>query len=173
MVIIRIENCWKRPVVVDTNVILRFLLADHPDHFRQAAALMADVREGKARAYVPESDRSVGLQMPQLLQRIHRVGEDREHRAGRDRIEQIADVVVARGPGHREQAPGIAATLRHLQVALGIQERRALGEEDRERPHGAIRHGILHIIAGAFIRKSLNDRAKERHKAIEGRWTVV
>jgi predicted nucleic acid-binding protein len=45
----------KRSVVVDTNVILRFLLADHPEHFRQAAALMADIREGKVQAYVPES----------------------------------------------------------------------------------------------------------------------
>ena len=45
----------KRPVVVDTNMILRFLLADHPDHFRQATALMADIREGKIQAYVPES----------------------------------------------------------------------------------------------------------------------
>ena len=111
--------------------------------------------------------------MPQLRQRVHRVGEDGKHRVGRDRIEQIADVVVARGPGHREQAPGVAASLRDLHSSLEIQERRALGEKDRERPYGGIRHGIGHIIAGAFIRKPLNDQAKDRHKAIEGRWTVV
>jgi len=77
--------------------------------------------------------------------------------AGWDRIEQIADVVVARGLSHREQAPGIAASLRHFQIALGIQERRALSEEDRERPHGGIGHGIQHVIAHAFIRKPLDD----------------
>ncbi len=38
--------------------------------------------------------------MPQLMQRIHRVGEGGKHRLGRDRIEQIADLVVARGLCH-------------------------------------------------------------------------
>lgn len=80
-------------------------------------------------------------------------------------------MVVARGPGHREQAPGVAATLRYLQIALGIQERRALGEEDREPSHGGIGHGILHIIARAFIRKPRNGRAKKRHQVVEGRGT--
>jgi len=94
--------------------------------------------------------------MPQPMQRVHCVGEDGKHRAGRDRIEQIADVVVARGLCHPEQAPGVAASLRYLQVALGIQERRALGEEDRECPYGGIRHGVLHIIARALIRKPFN-----------------
>ena len=59
--------------------------------------------------------------MSQLMQRLHRVGEDGKHRAGRDRIEQIADVVVARGAGHPEQISGVAASLRPVRQALGLQ----------------------------------------------------
>ena len=89
--------------------------------------------------------------MPQRLQRIYRVGEEGKHRAGRNRIKQIADVVVSWNLCHPEQALDNAASLRHLQRALEIQERRALGEEDRE-----CRHGIDHIITRALIWKSLN-----------------
>ena len=65
-------------------------------------------------------------------------------------------MVVTWGLCHPEQALGVAAALRDLQVALGIQERRALGEEDRERPHGGIGHGIRHIIARTCICKPIN-----------------
>jgi len=41
--------------VVDTNFILRFLLADHDSHYRQAAAFMEGVQSGRERAYIPES----------------------------------------------------------------------------------------------------------------------
>ncbi len=77
-------------------------------------------------------------------------------------------MVVAWGPGHREQAPSIAATLRHLQIALGIQERWTLGEKDRGCPKGGIRHGMLHIITRTLIRKLLNARSKDLHKTVEG-----
>jgi hypothetical protein len=91
--------------------------------------------------------------MPQLMQRVQRLGEEGKHRVGRDRIEQIADVIIARDPGHPEQALGVAASLRHRHRSLEIQARRALGEEDRERPYGGIRHGIHRTITRAFIRK--------------------
>ena len=90
------------------------------------------------------------------MQRLHGVGEDGKHGAGWDRIEQIADVVVTWDLCHLEQALDIAASLRHLQRALEIQKRRALGEEDRERPHCRIRHGIHYIITRALIGKPLN-----------------
>jgi len=38
--------------VVDTNVILRYLLADHEAHYEAASAFMAQVRTGAMRAYV-------------------------------------------------------------------------------------------------------------------------
>ncbi len=41
--------------IVDTNFILRFLLADHAQHYRQASAFMALVQNGQERAYIPES----------------------------------------------------------------------------------------------------------------------
>ncbi|MGD8555867.1 MAG: hypothetical protein PVF23_00420 [Chromatiales bacterium] len=41
-------------------------------------------------------------------------------------------------------------------TSLEIQERRALGEKDRERANGGVRHGILDIITGVFILKPLN-----------------
>jgi hypothetical protein len=94
--------------------------------------------------------------MPQRLQRLYRVGEQRKHRARRDRIEQIADVVVARDLCHPEQAMGITASRCHFQRSLEIQERRTLSEEDRECLHGGICHGLHHIITRAFIRKPLN-----------------
>ncbi len=40
--------------VVDTNFILRFLLADLPQHYRQAAAFMEAVQAGRERAWIPE-----------------------------------------------------------------------------------------------------------------------
>jgi len=41
--------------VLDTNFILRFLLADHDSHYRQAFAFMEAVQSGRERAYIPES----------------------------------------------------------------------------------------------------------------------
>jgi len=50
-----IRWCMKNIHVVDTNFILRFLLADHAQHYRQAAALMELVQSGRECAYIPES----------------------------------------------------------------------------------------------------------------------
>jgi len=41
--------------VVDTNFILRFLLADHEMHYQQASAFMEAVQSGSELAYIPES----------------------------------------------------------------------------------------------------------------------
>lgn len=45
----------KSTTVVDTNVILRYLLADHEEHFDQAKAFMDQVRDGRVRAYVSDA----------------------------------------------------------------------------------------------------------------------
>jgi len=42
------------PRVTDANVILRYLLADHPSFSPQAAAFFAQVRSGEAAALIPE-----------------------------------------------------------------------------------------------------------------------
>ncbi len=42
------------PRVTDANVILRYLLADHPEFSSQAAAFFEQVRNGEAAAFIPE-----------------------------------------------------------------------------------------------------------------------
>lgn len=45
----------KNTTVLDTNVILRYLLNDHPQHFQRAQTFMADVISGKTTVYIPDS----------------------------------------------------------------------------------------------------------------------
>ncbi len=44
----------KNTCVVDANVILRYLLADQPDHFRKADQFMGQVKVGEVGAFIPE-----------------------------------------------------------------------------------------------------------------------
>lgn len=41
--------------VIDTNVILRYLLADHPEQFEKVRAFMEEVKTGTRRVLIPES----------------------------------------------------------------------------------------------------------------------
>ena len=45
----------KNTTVLDTNVILRYLLNDHPKYFQISSAFMQTIKDGDAIAYVPES----------------------------------------------------------------------------------------------------------------------
>ncbi len=45
----------KNTTVLDTNVILRYLLNDHPKYFQIADAFMQKIKCGDATAYIPES----------------------------------------------------------------------------------------------------------------------
>ena len=45
----------KNITVLDTNVILRYLLNDHPQHFQRAQVFMADVISGEITVYIPDS----------------------------------------------------------------------------------------------------------------------
>ncbi len=56
--------------VIDTNVILRFLLADEPKLFARASALFAEVRTGKRKAYLAES---VAAECILVLTKFYRV----------------------------------------------------------------------------------------------------
>ncbi len=113
------------------------------------------------------ADAAIGLQMTVLTQHLHHGGKDRQHRRGRNRVEQIPDLVVARDLRYPKQGQGVVAPLRYLQGALEIQERRALREEHRERPERRIRHGIRDI-ARALVGKTLDHRPKELDQAAEG-----
>lgn len=41
--------------VIDTNIVLRLLMADEPRHFELAKRIMDDVRAGKLKAFLAES----------------------------------------------------------------------------------------------------------------------
>ncbi len=41
--------------VIDTNIVLRLLMADQPGHFEHAKRIMDEVRMGKRKAYLAES----------------------------------------------------------------------------------------------------------------------
>lgn len=43
-----------KPRVTDANVILRYLLADHPNLSKRATEFLGQVRDGKAKALIPE-----------------------------------------------------------------------------------------------------------------------
>jgi predicted nucleic acid-binding protein len=44
----------KNTYVIDANIILRYLLADHPEHFQQAKDFMDRVKDGTVGAFIPE-----------------------------------------------------------------------------------------------------------------------
>jgi hypothetical protein len=70
-------------------------------------------------------DGAIRLELTAGRQGIDHRGKDRQHGAGRDRIEQIADLIVARDLAEPKQAQRVVAPLGHLQGALEIQERGA------------------------------------------------
>lgn len=45
----------KNTTVIDTNVILRYLLNDHEEHFEIAKTFMLEVKAGDKFAYIPDS----------------------------------------------------------------------------------------------------------------------
>ena len=44
----------KNTYVVDANVILRYLLSDHPKHYEKAVQFMGQVKLGEVEAFIPE-----------------------------------------------------------------------------------------------------------------------
>lgn len=59
-----------KPSLIDANVILRYLLADHAELHRQAKALLDDVRIGHRHIIVPES---VLAECVYVMQRLYQV----------------------------------------------------------------------------------------------------
>lgn len=56
--------------VVDANVILRYLLADHPEHFQKAKRFLGQVKEGAIRVFIPEG---VLIECVHVLLKIYKV----------------------------------------------------------------------------------------------------
>lgn len=63
----------KKTNVVDTNVILRFLLADHEAHYRHAEAFFSKVQAGTVSAFVPEC---VIAECVYVLQKVYGVPDN-------------------------------------------------------------------------------------------------
>jgi len=87
--------------VVDTNVILRYLLADHEGHFGRAKAFMDKVRDGEIRAYVSDA---VLAECVYVLLKVYEVPKQR-----------IADSLSAILSLRGTTGPNVAA----MQSALG------------------------------------------------------
>ena len=64
----------KSTVVVDTNVILRYLLADHEEHFDLAKEFMDKVRDGETRAYLTDA---VLAECVYVLLKVYEVPKER------------------------------------------------------------------------------------------------
>src|SRR4051794_12119268 len=75
----------------------------------------------------------------------NRLAESREEVIGRDRIEHVADVIVAGNAGDAEQGLAVRAAVAGLELALMIEEGGALGEEHREGGQAGVGHGIMTV----------------------------
>jgi predicted nucleic-acid-binding protein len=64
--------------VIDTNIVLRYLLADHEDLFERARQLMSEVQAGRRKAYLAES---VAAECILVLTKFYKV--PKEEAAGR------------------------------------------------------------------------------------------
>jgi predicted nucleic-acid-binding protein len=60
----------KNTYVVDANVILRYLLSDHPEHFQKAVQFMGQVKLGEVGAFIPEG---VFVECVYVLLKIYKV----------------------------------------------------------------------------------------------------
>lgn len=101
-----------KPSLIDANVILRYLLADHPELHRRARALLDDVRIGKQQIIVPEA---VLAECVYVMQRLYRVP--------RPEIVDKLDGLL----GYRGIAGADVLVLRH---ALAVYGKTSLGFAD-------------------------------------------
>ncbi len=60
--------------VVDTNGLLRYLLADHAEHYQRASDFMEEVKQGTQRAFLAES---VLTECVFVLQKFYKVPRER------------------------------------------------------------------------------------------------
>jgi len=63
-------NAVEAPRIVDTNAILRYILADHDAHYRLACDFMKGVRNGTSTAFIPES---VAVECVYVLLKVYKV----------------------------------------------------------------------------------------------------
>ena len=86
---------------------------------------------------------------------------------GFDRVEHLADVVVAGDALNLKEGAGIVAAGGLGQGALKTQEERALREEDRKSRKRDVLHGVADIVAGAPIGQVGGDGSHTSNNVIE------
>ena len=95
-----------------------------------------------------------------LIEGAVQIIKETEEVAGFNRIERLADVIVGGDALDLEQGTGVVATARLLHVLLETQERRALGEEDREGRQRDVGHGVT-----ACCRRCADPAGRRRRRA--------
>jgi hypothetical protein len=104
-------------------------------------------------------DRAIGLQVTQVVEPIEEVGKQGKELFGRDRVEEIADVVIRGDLGHLEQGRGVTAAFGQRHVSLKLQKRSALCEKDRKPAERRVYHCIVVVVVGAYIHQIFEHRA--------------
>ncbi len=61
----------KNSVLIDTNVIIRFLVGDHQEHYKKAAAFFLDVEHNHISGILPEA---VFAESVFVLEKVYKVG---------------------------------------------------------------------------------------------------
>ena len=88
--------------------------------------------------------------------------------ARRKGIEPGADLIVTGNLRHAQQGLGIIMTLGMLQLALGLQKRRRLGEKDAKGAQGGILDGISGVWPlGAMVRQLSDPSVQEALEGLE------
>jgi hypothetical protein len=74
--------------------------------------------------------------------------KDRGERAWRNRIEERADVIVARDRLDAAEGLRVIVSLRVVELALVLQKRRRWHEKDAKGPYGSVLYRVTGIEAG-------------------------
>jgi hypothetical protein len=80
-----------------------------------------------------------------LFQTLKDLNKHRIEVAGREWIEELADLIVTGNLRHVEKGVGVILPFGMLQPALVFQKRRRLGEKDAKGAQGGIVDGILGV----------------------------
>ncbi|MGH6855976.1 MAG: hypothetical protein ACREDN_11230 [Aestuariivirga sp.] len=129
---------------------------------------------GGAVVFCPvQGDRQVATEAAERLQAItrfeptHRFVEHTMEDRGRHLVEHGADMIVAEDFPHLEQRPAVRCALPFEQPALIGEKRGALHEEDRERRHANVGHGVMTVAAVALVRRRSKDATQHCDRRFE------
>ena len=108
-----------------------------------------------------------GRQQTQFIEGPVQIIEERHQMFRRDRVERLTEVIVRGDALDLEKRAGVVAGAGLFHVPLETQERRTLGEENRERRQRDVGHGDLGVVARARVRQRAGDGAHAGDKVIE------